>query len=96
MKTHDAPDIPPTLFVTLLVIGTFFFLFLTWIFSYAVLSQVTDKFQAKSETGMANETRLKYIQKENDFLNSAAKLDNGTRKMSIEQAMDEVIQKANK
>lgn len=101
MKTTNEPaldekDTPPTKLVFVIIAVTFVILLVTWVLSYAVLSQTTDKIQNTSETGMGNKTRLMYIKQQNDYLNSSQQLDNGMYKISIDQAMDEVIQKANK
>lgn len=92
----DEKDTPPTKMVFVIIAVTFVFLLVAWVLSYAVLSQTTDKIQSASENGMGNKTRIMYIKQQNDYLNSSQQLDNGTYKMPIDQAMDEVIQKANK
>jgi hypothetical protein len=98
MKTNeepDSPDNPPVLFVTSIIVGTFLFVFASWYIVEAMLSQVTNKVQADSVIGMGNKARLTYIQQEASYLQSSTKLDNGSYKIPIEQAMDKVIQKEN-
>lgn len=93
---NDSPDKPPVAFGFIIVLASFIFVFVFWFVSYTILAKFTYKMQYETESGMANETRLKYIKQQNDFLNSSEKLSNGNYKLPIDQAMDEVIQKANK
>jgi hypothetical protein len=93
---NDSPDKPPIVFGFVIVFASFIFVLVFWFISYAILAKFTYKIQYETESGMNNKTRLTYIEQQSDFLNSSAKLSNGVYKLSIEQAMDEVIQKANK
>lgn len=87
----DAPDKPPTFLVLTIIVVTFLLVFVAWFLVYPILGQFTYKMQTEVETGMANKTRLSYIQQQEEYLKSS-----GPNKISIDQAMDEVIQKANK
>lgn len=92
---NDSPDKPPIAFGFIIVLASFVFVFVFWFISYAILAKYTYKMQYETETGMNNKARLKYIQQQNDFLNSSEKLSNGVYKLPINEAMDQVIQKAN-
>ncbi len=100
MKTSDvqldSPDKPPLLFIATIVVSTFLFVFAFWFIANAALSKFTNYKQSKIETGMGNKVRLSYIEKETQYLNSTTKSKDGTRKLSIEEAMAKVIEKENK
>jgi hypothetical protein len=92
---NDSPDKPPIAFGFVIVFVSFIFVFVFWFISYTILAKFTYKIQYETESGMNNKTRLTYIKQQNDFLNSSAQLSNGMYKLPIDEAMDEVIQKAN-
>jgi len=95
-KNLDEKDIPPVQLVSLITIASFCFVFVFWFISDAILSKVTDKLQSKIETGMGNKARVSYIEKEEKYLQSSQKLENGAYKIPIEQAMADVIEKENR
>ena len=88
----DAPDTPPTFFITGVVIFSFLFVFILICFVFPFTEKLVE-FQEKEVTlGMGNEERLTYLAKEKTILSSYEKIDATHYQIPIEKAMALVVQ----
>ncbi|RDB36155.1 hypothetical protein [Spirobacillus cienkowskii] len=91
---EDEPDRPPVLVTSIIVLLSFAFLLVVAAITYTLLWKTSSSLSDAMNTGMGNETRLNYVQSQNELLNTYKKLDNGLYQIPINQSI-EIILKEN-
>lgn len=86
-ELDDAPDKPPVVFVTVVVLLSFLFVFAVIALSYPLTEKLIDRQENKVNMGMANQNRLNYLQKEKGLLNSSKQIDADHSQIPIDDAM---------
>ena len=90
-ELDDAPDKPPTAFITILIVLCFLLIFFLIAFAFPMTAKLVNYQESKSSLGMGNETRMNYLETENKILSSYKKIDNNHYQIPIDQAMKQVV-----
>lgn len=90
-ELDDAPDIPPTRSVSLIVIMSFVFIFVCIALSFPITRKLAEYKEAKMITGMGNKERIVYISNQKEIMSSYKKNDDGSYQIPIQEAMKIVV-----
>lgn len=90
-ELDDAPDKPPTLLLTIVIIISFLFVFFVVAVSYPIIEKLSDSSSNKVDMGMGNTERIVYISGQKQILSSYKKINEKQYQIPIQQAMDIVV-----
>ncbi len=89
---QDAPDKPPVLFVTTIVILSFLFVFAVIAISYPATEKLVEWKENQMNPGMANTDRLTYLSHEKSVLMSKKQIDGDHYQIPIKDAMKMTVE----
>jgi hypothetical protein len=90
-EQDDAPDKPPTLLVTVIVIFSFLFVFGMIALSFPISEELAESKEEAVNTGMGNTERIVYISGQKQIMSSYKKIDDQYYQIPIQQAMKMVV-----
>ena len=90
-ESDDAPDSPPTVLVTCIVVFSFIFIFICVALSFPVTEKLVEMQESKVNSGMGNAERIIYISGQKQIMSSYKKMDDGHYTVPIQQAMKSVV-----
>jgi hypothetical protein len=92
-EPDDAPDKPPTLLISVVVVLSFLSVFAVVAISFPVAEKLGEAREELADTGMGNSTRMNYLTSEKRILSSYQELDGEHYQIPIEQSMKIVVSK---
>ena len=87
----DAPDKPPTLFVTIIVVTSFLFVFAIIALSFPISEKLVESQENEINSGMGNMERIIYITGQKQILTTYKKIDDQHYRIPIQQAMKMIV-----
>lgn len=90
-ELDDAPDKPPTIMVTVIVVLSFLFVFAVVALSFPITEKLAEKRENEINNGMGNPERMAYLASQKQITSSYKKLDDGHYQVPIQQAMKMII-----